>query len=427
MSLQLQYFNDILPEVSKVSENEVIIVYDVEFFEKFDALLKTTPKRAMANYVMWRVAAESTNYLTDALRKRQLKYASVIIGQQSEEPRWKECIDLVTSNFQIATSALYVRKYFNEGSKKVALEMVNNIKREFEEILKTVPWMDDSTRGTALAKVKNIATHIGYPDELIDDKNLVKYYENVKVDENKFLESILSINVFAADRTYQKLRKAVNKTDWETHSKAAVVNAAYSPIENSIRFPAGILQGQFFVANRPLFMNYGAIGSVIGHEITHGFDDQGRQFDAVGNLVDWWDSKTTSNYLERAKCIIDQYGNFTDALTELNLNGINTQGENIADNGGVKEAYLAYQKHAKSELGLPGLNYTTNQLFWISSAQTWCAVFRPEALKKRILTGMHSPNEFRVLGPFSNMKEFSKDFNCKLDTKMNPSKKCEVW
>lgn len=147
-------------------------------------------------------------------------------------------------------------------------------------------------------------------------------------------------------------------------------------------------------------------------------------------MVDWWGKDTSENYLEKAKCIIDQYANFTEPLTELNLNGINTQGENIADNGGVKEAYLAYQNFVKShgpEHGLPGLNYTTNQLFWISSAQTWCAVFRPEAMKKRILTGVHSPNQFRVFGPLSNTKEFSKDFQCAEGSKMNPIAKCEVW
>lgn len=198
----------------------------------------------------------------------------------------------------------------------------------------------------------------------------------------------------------------------------------------SLEFPAGILQGQFFSAERPMFMNFGAIGSIIGHEITHGFDDQGKQFDENGNLFDWWDGKTTEAYLEKARCIIEQYGNFTEPLTKLNLNGINTQGENIADNGGLKEAYLSYQKYVKingAEKKLPGLNYSTNQLFWISSAQTWCSSFRPEALKKRILTGVHSPTQFRVLGPFSNMKEFAEDFKCSKGSKMNPEKKCEVW
>lgn len=218
-----------------MTEDETIIVYDIEFFAQLDSLLRATPKRAIANYVMWRVAAESTNFLTDKLRKRQLEYAGAIIGQQTEEPRWKECIDLATSNLQIATSALYVRKYFNQESKDVALEMVNSIRKEFEGILGSITWMDEKTREAALVKAKSIVTHIGYPDELMDDKKLEEYYKDVRVNEKKFIESVLSIKVFENDLTYKKLRKAVNKTDWETHSKAAVVNAAYSPIENSIR------------------------------------------------------------------------------------------------------------------------------------------------------------------------------------------------
>lgn len=253
-----------------MTAEETVIVYDVEFFDQFDALIKATPKRAIANYIAWRVAAESTNYLIDKLRKRQLGYAAALIGQQTEEPRWKECIDLVTTNLQIATSAAYVRKYFSQESKKVALTMVDSIKDEFSEILKKVPWMDELTRQRALDKVKRMVKHIGFPDELADNNKLIEYYKNVKIDGSKYLESILSLNIFKADNEYSKLHQVVNKTDWETHSKAAVVNAAYSPIENSIRFPAGILQGQFFSIDRPQFMNYGAIGSIIGHEITHG-------------------------------------------------------------------------------------------------------------------------------------------------------------
>ena len=160
---------------------------------------------------MWRVAADSTNYLTDKLRKRQLEYAGLLIGQQTEEPRWKECTDLVTSNFDIAMASLYVRKHFDQESKKVALEMVNVIKTEFEENLKKVTWMDEKTRSAALVKVKKIVTHIGYPDELVDDKKLIEFHKNVKVDETKLLESVLSLNVFEADRTYEKLKKVVSK------------------------------------------------------------------------------------------------------------------------------------------------------------------------------------------------------------------------
>jgi neprilysin len=166
------------------------------------------------------------------------------------------------------------------------------------------------------------------------------------------------------------------------------------------------------------------------YSVNFSFDDQGRQFDSDGNLVDWWEEATKEAYLKKARCIIEQYGNFTEPNVGLNLNGINTQGENIADNGGIKEAYLAYQRYVKAngvEPRLPGLDYTSNQLFWIAAAQTWCSVYRPESMKMRITTGVHSPGMFRVLGPFSNMNEFAQDFKCPSNSKMNPSKKCEVW
>lgn len=426
----LQYFNDILPDVSQVTEDEVIIVSVVKFFDQLGDLLKNTEKRTIANYVMWRITGFSSYFLTEQLRKRQLQYSTAISGKQEQEPRWKECIDLATGSLSTGSGALYVRKYFKKESKASALQMVNAIKVEFEEILKTVPWMDETTRAAGLSKVKSMVTHIGYPDELMDDNKLTDFYKTVKVDENKYLESILSINIFGTDRAFKKLREPVNKTDWITHSKPAVVNAFYSSIENSIQFPAGILQGQFFSAERPKYLNYGAIGFVIGHEITHGFDDQGRQFDSDGNLVDWWEEDTKIAYLEKARCIIEQYGNFTEPNVNLKLNGINTQGENIADNGGIKEAYLAYRKYVAengAEPKLPGLEYTSNQLFWISAAQTWCSVYRPESMKMRITTGVHSPGMFRVLGPMSNMKEFAKDFQCPEGSKMNPKNKCEVW
>lgn len=184
---------------------------------------------------MWRITGFSSYFLTEQLRKRQLQYSTAISGKQEQEPRWKECIDLASGSLSTGSGSLYVRKYFKQHSKAAALEMVNSIKEEFENILKTVPWMDDKTRAAALCKVKTMVTHIGYPDELMDDKKLVEFYKNVTIDENKYLESILNINIFGTDRAFKKLRESVNKTDWITHSKPAVVNAFYSSIENSIR------------------------------------------------------------------------------------------------------------------------------------------------------------------------------------------------
>jgi predicted metalloendopeptidase len=426
----IDYINTILPPNIKVNENETIIVSVPSFMTELGKLLEITPKRTIANYVMWRITGFSSFFLTDELRKRQLQYSTVLSGKQDEEPRWKECIDIVSGSLPISVGALYIRKHFKEDSKRVALEMVQNIRAEFEKILQNVEWMDDKTRAAAIKKAKAMSTHIGYPDELMDNKKLEEYYEKLEINPDIYLESVLKMSVFGTDYAFNKLRKPVNKTDWITHSRPAIVNAFYSSIENSIQFPAGILQGQFFSADRPRYMNYGAIGFVIGHEITHGFDDQGRQFDENGNLFEWWAPDTKTKYLERARCVIEQYGNFTDLLTGLKLNGINTQGENIADNGGIKESYLAYQNWAEKdgpEPRLPGLDYSPQQMFWISAAQTWCSVYRPEALKMRITTGVHSPAQFRVLGPLSNMPHFAKDFNCPENSPMNPMDKCEVW
>ncbi|XP_058117958.1 neprilysin-2-like [Anopheles ziemanni] len=428
----VDYFNALLISSGIViDENEVINLCVPTFMEQLGPLLRNTPKRVMANYVMWRISWLSSYFLTENLRKRDLEFTKVVNGKQEEQPRWKECIDVTSGRLPIAVSALYIRKYFREESKRAALDMVNDIKSEFVNILKKVDWMDDVTRESALEKVSTMVNHIGYPDELMDDGKIAEYYKNLEFQPSStYLNAILLTFKFDTTTENKRLRLPVNKTDWVDHSKSAVVNAYYNSIENSIQFPAGILQGQFFSHDRPKYLNYGAIGYIIGHEITHGFDDQGRQFDKDGNLVDWWQADTMKAYLEKARCIIEQYGNYTEPNVKLNLNGINTQGENIADNGGIKEAYYAYRQWAaknEPEKPLPFLKLSPEQLFWLSAAQTWCNLYRPETMKNHITTSSHSPGQFRVLGPMRNMKEFAKDFNCVSGSKMNPVEKCEVW
>ncbi|KAL9887927.1 M13 family metallopeptidase neprilysin 2 isoform 1-T1 [Glossina fuscipes fuscipes] len=434
----LDYINALLPVELKVNEDELVNVAVPSFFENLGKLLEKTPKRTICNYMMWRIHAFSVGFLSEEYRKRQLKYSTAVTGREEQEARWKECVDITSGSFEIedllglsiAVGSLYVRKHFKEDSKANALEMVMSIRNVFHKILEEVDWMDEGTRKEAIKKVESMAVHIGYPDELLDDNKLAEYYEKYEIEPDKYFESFLKMNVIGTDYSFNKLRQPINKTEWLRHARPAIVNAFYSSLENSIQFPAGILQGHFFNAQRPKYMNYGAIGFVIGHEITHGFDDQGRQFDVDGNLVDWWDENTQKAYLEKAKCIIEQYGNFTDQLTGLKLNGINTQGENIADNGGLKESYWAYKNWVAQngvEPRLPGLDYTPEQMFWISAAQTWCAKIRKETLRMRITTGAHSPNEFRVLGTLSNTKDFSRDFQCPEGSPMNPVHKCHVW
>ncbi|XP_038216679.1 neprilysin-2 [Zerene cesonia] len=427
----LTYVNRLLAPHIQVGLEEIAIVNVPKYFSDLEVLLEKTPKRVQANYVMWRVAGASVSYLTEQLRRRQLAYVTALSGKTERESRWKECADTTSASMSIAVGALYIRKYFNENSKAKALEMVDDIRQQFSKTLSEVEWMDSMTRQAALDKAQAMAAHIAYPNELLDNQKLTEFYSGLEMSTDKLMESVLNLTLFGTEYLFSKLREPVNKTDWVTHGRPAIVNAFYSSIENSIQFPAGILQGTFFSAKRPAYMNYGAIGFVIGHEITHGFDDQGRQFDKNGNLVDWWQEMTKQKYLEKAKCIIDQYSNYTVKEVGMKLNGVNTQGENIADNGGIKEAYYAYaawtRRHG-DEPRLPGLEkYSPRQMFWLSAANTWCSVYRNEAIKMRITTGFHAPGRFRVRGPLSNMDEFAADFACPPHAPMNPPAKCKVW
>ncbi|GIX87774.1 neprilysin-2 [Caerostris extrusa] len=278
------------------------------------------------------------------------------------------------------------------------LEMVNYIHREFLHVLNGVDWMDDRTKGRAREKAENMATYIGYPNELLEEWKVAEIYDGLHLNSTSYFENVRILRKWATDYVLAKLRTPNIKGDWKKRSAAAVVNAFYNSIENSIEFPAGILQGIFFDKDRPNYLNFGAIGFVIGHEITHGFDDRGRQFDKDGNNINWWEPETDSTFKDRAQCIIDQYGNYSVGEVGLQVNGINTQGENIADNGGIKEAFRAYlqwiQDHGAEDF-LPGIKYSPTQLFWISAANVWCGKYRPEVLKLRIMTGSHSPAPYR--------------------------------
>jgi len=430
----LEYINTILTtNIVQVLGDEIIIVDVPNYITNFSQLIQKTPKRVQANYLMWRAAAASMAYMNEASDKISLKFSKKLTGKSEEPPRWRKCVGAASGSLANAVGSLYVTKYFNEDSKTEALMMVSEIRRQFERLLDEVDWMDEDTKRQARVKAQGMVEHIGYPPELLEMSKLEDLYAGLELSPNAYLGNALNMTVFGTNYAFSKLREKVNKTDWVRHGRPAVVNAFYSPLENSIQFPAGILQGIFFSSDRPKYMNYGAIGWVIGHEITHGFDDQGRQFDEQGNLVDWWHPETKKRYLKKAQCIISQYGNYTiKALDNMQLNGINTQGENIADNGGIKEAYRAYNSWVSrhgAEPRLPGVNYTPRQLFWVSAANVWCAKYRPKALKLRVLTGVHSPDQFRVQGPFSNMDDFSRDFNCPVGSNMNPPKenKCQVW
>lgn len=373
---------------------------------------------------------QSVSTLGKRWRELAQSYNTVITGQEREEPRWEQCLSSLTGTLGVAISSMYVRNHFKPDSKGLAMEMVEYIRGEFGRILDQVDWMDEETRLEAKDKAKSISAYIGYPDELLNDTLIEELYKGLHFDRRDYFKNILQLRRWSIDYSFNQLRKPNLKVDWRKHAKAATVNAFYNSLDNSIEFPAGILQGAFFDRSKPNYLNFGAIGFIIGHEITHGFDDRGRQFDKDGNNRNWWNSDTDEKFKERAQCIIDQYSNYTVPENGLKVNGINTQGENIADNGGLKEAFRAYNEWVKrngEESRLPGVKLNQRQLFWVSAANVWCGKYRPEVLKMRVMVGSHSPAQFRTIGPLSNLKEFSETFNCPIGSPLNPVQKCSVW
>lgn len=331
----LTFFNDILPPESQLNDDSEIIVGAVSFFEQLGNLVDNTDKRVMANYAAWRQAFASVDYLSSEFRAKQFDYERITTGRAEANPRWLECVQITLGYYPIALGALYVRKHFNEDAKVIAQEMVDNIQEEFKIMLTEITWMDDETMAGANEKADTIRSEIGYAIELLDNGILTEYYAAFPADvnEDEYFESIRRLNIASALRTNVRLFEDIDKTEWSSHVAPAIVNAYYSSVGNRIAFPAAILQGAFFNPGRPQYMNYGGIGFVIGHEITHGFDDQGSQYDAHGDLRNWWANETREAYKENADCIIRQYGNYVEPMSNLNLSGVNTQGENIADNG----------------------------------------------------------------------------------------------
>ena len=349
---------EILNRFVPLDENELVNVAVPEYLKSLDALIASTPKRTVANLMMWSLVQFSSDFLTEEAADIQLEFNKVIKGQVSKLPRWQKCVKKtagVGGNYYFyfaegglsnAIGAMYAKEYFPASSKKVIDEMVQNIQKEFRVVLQELDWMDDKTRVKALAKADLITPHIAYSKEILDDALIEEYYNGLSLGQTSYLKNILSLKQWIFAYYNKEFRKTIDKQSWKTHGGAAVANAFYNDGENSMIFPAGILDGVFFNKDRPMYMNYGGIGVVVGHEITHGFDDKGSQKDAEGGLVDWWEEDTKQRYLEKTRCVIDQYSNYTVRVEDesLNLNGINTQGENVADIGGIRQALRTYMK-----------------------------------------------------------------------------------
>ncbi|KFU94964.1 Neprilysin [Chaetura pelagica] len=426
-----KFINDIMATVQiNIDNTEHVVVYDPEYLIKLKSILNKYTPRDLQNYMIWRFIMDLVNSLSRNYKDTRNAFRKALYGTTSETAVWRRCANYVNGNMENAVGRLYVEEAFAGDSKHVVEEMIADIREVFINTLDELTWMDAETKKKAEQKATAIRERIGYPDEIVtDDKKLNSEYQELNFKEEEYFENIIQNLVFTQKKRLKKLREKVDKEEWI--SGAAVVNAFYSASRNQIVFPAGILQPPFFSASQPKSLNYGGIGMVIGHEITHGFDDNGRNFNENGDLIDWWTEESARNFKELSQCMVYQYGNFSwDLAGGQHLSGINTLGENIADNGGIRQAYKAYEnfvkKHGKEKL-LPGLEMNHKQLFFLNFAQVWCGTYRPEYAVNSIKTDVHSPGKFRVIGSLQNSPEFSEAFSCTNTNFMDPAKKCRVW
>lgn len=416
----------------KVTPKEPIVVYCTEYLQNLTELINEYNKTdegkiVLNNYMIWQTARTFTLCLSRPFRDAYKILRIALVGAEGgEEPQWRFCIQDTNNVFGFAIGAIFVREVFHQESKEHAEEMINNVRNAFKNNFKNLKWMDEETRKVAIEKADAISDMIGYPEFIRDSSQLDQHFKNLTVRSNEYFKNNIEINAFALRKNLEKINEPVNKTAWSMFPSA--VNAYYTPTKNQMVFPAGILQNPFYDPNFPSSLNYGGMGVVMGHELTHGFDDQGRQFDKNGNLNHWWKNKTIEKFKQRTKCVVGQYDSYK--IDNKNIKGNQTLGENIADNGGLKAAYNAYLNlmQGKPEPPmLPGIPLNHKQLFFLAFAQVWCSSVTKEADALQIEKDPHSPPKYRVIGALSNLKEFSKEFNCKLGSKMNPKQKCEVW
>ncbi|KAL5014567.1 hypothetical protein ScPMuIL_008837 [Solemya velum] len=410
-------------------QSEDTIVRAPAYIRKLFPVLSRYPVRAVANYVVWRVLLDSIKALPLEFQELLTQYNRIVLGTRVSKPRWKTCVEYLISSMPLAVGRQFVQRAFDKEAKSLAVDMITNIQNQFITAVDSVIWMDDQTKQLAKEKAQAIIEKIGYPEEIHNATHLDLLYKNITIKEGTFLRTALATTIQEVTTSFKKLRKPVDKLIWDF--SPAMINAFYYSIYNQMIFLAGILQPPFFSRHQPVSMNYGGIGVVIGHEITHGFDDKGRQYDKDGYLRQWWSDEAIKSFRKKTQCMIKQYDNYTLPELNMTINGARTLGENIADNGGLKMSFQAYQKWLSQNGGtdtiLPGLNLTHNQLFFVNFAQLWCALTRKEHLINALISDSHSPGKVRTIVTLRNSKEFSKVFQCKVGSKMNPIRKCSIY
>lgn len=413
-ALQLDTYiaNSSVPPVTRVN------VVNPKFYDALNTTIAQVPIDDWKTYLRFRVISQAAPQLPKKYEEEAWSfYQKYLTGAKEMQPRWKKCVAATDGALGEALGQLYVAKNFGPEGKKKMAGMIENLRTSLELNIKSLDWMTDETKEKALIKLAAFNTKkIGHPDKWKD-------YSSVKVARDDFAGNSLRAFQFERNRTYSRIGGKTDKEQWGM--TPPTVNAYYSPAFMEIVFPAGILQPPYFDRFGDDAYNYGSIGSVIGHEYSHGFDDSGRKYDHQGNAKDWWTEADGKAFEERASCMVDQYAGYQAG--GVNVNGKLTLGENIGDNGGIRIAYMAWKESLGGKESPVIGSLTGDQRFFIGWANAWCNNSTEDALRNQIQTDTHSPGEFRAVGPLLNMQEFQQAFECKAGDLMVPEKRCEVW
>jgi putative endopeptidase len=403
---------------------DTVLVQSLSFYHAVDSLLTATPVEALKVYMRWNLLKNAAPYLSTPFVNQNFAFNKVLSGQKQLTPRWQRRSRLIDVSLGELLGQLYVQQYFKPEAKERMLVLIDNLEASFKDHINAVDWMTADTRKRALTKLSAFKRKIGYPSTW-------KNYEGVTIRRDDFYGNVLAANKWSYTNNVSRLGKPVDKTEWLMTPQT--VNAYYMPVNNEIAFPAAILQFPFFDAEADDAVNYGGIGAVIGHEMTHGFDDRGRQYDADGTLRDWWTKDDAANFTKRADKVKEQFFGFR-VLDSLKVNGQLTLGENLADLGGLAIAYDAFKKTrqggATSGRGNAKIDgFTPDQRFFLSWAQVWRANMLPESQAQQILTDSHAPDQFRCNGPLTNLDAWYNAFNVQPGNKMykTPDQRIKVW
>jgi len=410
-------WSDYLPKVGLGSVASLNVATP-EFFKALNEELDKEDLGSWKTYLRWHLVYINAPYLSSAFVNADFDfYGKTLQGAVEIKPRWKRCTEGVDDNLGEALGQAYVEKYFSPEAKQEALKMVKEIEAAMQTDIQSLPWMSDTTKQRALGKLHAVANKVGYPDNWRD-------YSKLQIVRGDELGNVLRARQFEFNRQLAKVGKPVDRTEWKM--TPPTVNAYYEPQTNDINFPAGILQPPLFSPDSDAAPNYGNTGATIGHELTHGFDDEGRQFDAQGNLRDWWTGQDAKEFQTRAACISDQYSQYV-VVDDIKSNGKLTLGEDVADLGGLLLAYMAWKSDTAGQKLEPMDGLTPEQRFFVGYGQSWCSNTRDETKRLRATVDPHSLDEFRTNGVVSDMPEFQQAFHCKPGSAMVRQNACRVW